>query len=791
MDLSTPIKIGRWTAKPALNVLESAERSVKIEPRTMNVLAYLAARAGEVVSVDELLANVWRGVVVGDGSVYLAIKQLRHALSAPGDDTVYIETIPKRGYRLTVPVERVAAEHATAHDEPEPPLPKRNGEAATEVGIGFEPNGIRQAPAVLMPPPLPAVGQTRSRSRPVGLFAIVAVVAGASLLIGTLTWREPGATAQQPQLHLEFRAPAGAGGFSISPDGSQVVYAASNDGVRSLWLRQLDSGSVRALPGTQGAAAAFWSPDARQIAFVSDTKLRKMSLGSGGLQPLADIRRFGSIIGAWSAHDILLVSTEQYDIARVSAQGGSVEQAALPPSASCVGLPPMAPRSMAPRFLPDGDRFLYLELNCSDDGVEFAIYAGSVTRPERVHVATLRQKPLEQPHVVIQNIDYANGYLLWLLDGALMAQALDAESLQFRGEPIPIAEEVGEFTASQNGVLVYQEWRPMVNADPSAPSRTLARYDRSGRRIGEVRTPARHRLHRVSRDGLRVAVTAPMQRGRIGETDDIWTLDVERGAVFPLTTDQAGDTTPVWSWDGSYLAFNSGRDAVGNRPSKIYRRAADGSGADELLFSAEIDEFVTPLDWSSDNRYIVFARGRYATWRTHGDLWVLPLATGEPAHVLLESPFRKRAARLSPDGRWIAYSTNESGRDQIMVQAFPNAGAGMWQISIDGGFEPRWRGDGRELFYLTADGTVMAVATQTKGDALERGEARPLFSIGRTVSATETPLDSFYDVSANGQQFFVAEPVDAAPTSPAQEQEQTVHVIVNWHAPLLTKSRTE
>lgn len=787
MDLATPIRIGGWTARPALNVLECAERSVKLEPRTMNVLAYLADRPGEVVSVDELLSNVWRGVVVGDGSVYLAIKQLRQALSRPGDDTAYIETIPKRGYRLRVPVERLAAEPLPSRTREAPALPRNSGATANETAVESANRDRARAVAASAA----SVPTMRDRWLRGALLTVAIGVAGGAFIGAAWVLRKSPTAAQPPTLHLEFHAPRNASGFAVSPDGRHVVYRTLRNGVPELWLRRLDAGSVRRLAGTEMGVAPFWSPDGSQIAFTGDLKLRRVAIDGGAVLALADTPRIrGFTAGTWSARDVILFASEQYDIARVSAQGGVVEQATVPSSEACdAQRPPGAARHIAPRVLPGGDRFLYLEEVCGTTGPGFVIYSASLTSGERIRVATLTRKPAERPRVVIQNIDYANGFLLWLLDGTLMAQRLDADALQLRGEAVSVAEEVGEFSVSQNGVLVYRETRPLVTEDSTAPPRKLVRYDRSGQRLGEVRAPARYRLHRVSPDGRRIAATAPMRRGAIGETDDIWTVDVERGAAVPLTTEEAGDTTPVWSRDGAYLAFTSGRGAIANRPSRIYRRAADGTGADELLFAAELDEFASPLDWSSDGRYLLFARGRYATWRNQSDLWVLPLAPGESAFALLESPHRKRAARLSSDGRFIAYSTNESGRDQVVVQPFPNVGAGSWQVSTGGGYEPRWRNDGRELFYLAPDGTVMAAETQTAGAAFERGEPRALFATGLTITGSDVPPDGFYDVTADGQQFFVAEPIADAPGStPADAAEQTVHVIVNWQTPLQADS---
>jgi dipeptidyl aminopeptidase/acylaminoacyl peptidase len=379
---------------------------------------------------------------------------------------------------------------------------------------------------------------------------------------------------------------------------------------------------------------------------------------------------------------------------------------------------------------------------------------------------------------VVPGADYAAGYLLYRRSGILFAQTFDADAFELRGEPVALANNVGEFSATDD-VIVYRAAVAGVDGSVAAPLRRLVWVDRQGQRLGTLETPTPFRVPALSPDGRQVSVAV----GPFDQTD-LWTIDTERGVPTRLTFDRATDELSVWSPDSSRIVFNSGRGGAPAVPNSLFVKAADGTGSEERLLTGANDEILLPLDWSPDGRYLLFARAGISTWRERIDLWTLEL-TGERATApLIESPFRKETAKLSPDARFIAYSSTEGGTHQIFVQPFPDVGRGRWPISTRGGREPRWRGDGAELYYMGPTGTLMAVDIGVDGDQLRPGAPRPLFELGFPWGPPEDAPDYYYAVTADGQRFLVSEPVNppAASTPGEAAVPTTLNVIVNWTA---------
>lgn len=354
-----------------------------------------------------------------------------------------------------------------------------------------------------------------------------------------------------------------------------------------------------------------------------------------------------------------------------------------------------------------------------------------------------------------------------------MAQRLDPDGLMLAGEPIPLAEGVRDFAASENGVLVYR--KAAAQAGAPAATRELLWFDRNGKPAGRVGPPSTYGNPRLSPDGHRVAVDTVDSGKR-----DIWVIDINQGVPARRTFDPAPDSNPVWAPDGSRIVFNSSR-GDNPSPSKLYQTSASGAGSDELLL-ATADGNNVPQDWSFDARYILYTRARLATITTV-DLWALPLFGDKKAIPLLQSPSRKVQAQLSLDGRWMAYSTNESGTYQIVVQPFPDPTKGKWQVTTRGGVEPRWRRDGRELFYLGLDGKLMAVPIIADG-VVQSGQPAPLFQTPLQLPAN--PAAFRYDVTADGQRFLINAPIGVAPT-PTSPAPTTITTVVNWSAALRKK----
>ena len=401
-----------------------------------------------------------------------------------------------------------------------------------------------------------------------------------------------------------------------------------------------------------------------------------------------------------------------------------------------------------PRFLPDGRHFIYQSWNGRSD--DSAIFVSSIDGGDRKLLLKADSSPL-----------YASpGYILFSRGSTLMAQSFDAEKLQLNGEPFPIAEHVAyssgnsysNVSVSQDGVMVF------LRGDVS--NRQLVWFDRNGKQVGPIGPAGEFNDIVLSDDGKRLAI----QRLVDGNAD-IWLMDIARGVLSRFTFDSAAEDNPIWSPDGKLIAFSSGA-AGADVVADLYRKVSSGAGNQESLLKTDRSKEAT--DWSNDGRFIIFQT--YAQ-KTGSDVWVLPLFGDGKPFPLLETEFEESQAFFSPDGRWFVYTSNESGRSEVYVQTFPQSG-GKWLISTAGGSQPHWRGDGKELFYIGSDKTLMAVDVNV-GSLLETSTPRALFPT--QVSSYSAP--SRYVVTADGQRFLI--------NAPARELSQTpITVLMNWTAGL-------
>jgi len=354
------------------------------------------------------------------------------------------------------------------------------------------------------------------------------------------------------------------------------------------------------------------------------------------------------------------------------------------------------------------------------------------------------------------------GYLLFVREGTLLAQRFDADRLETSGEAVPLAEQIGQssptslklFSVSANGVLAYRSGGALVTQ--------LTWFDRAGKPLGPVGSPGPYGTPRLSPDQNRLVVEL-MDPQTL--SPDLWLFDLVRGSSSRFTFDPANDAFPVWSPDGTRIAFGSVRDGIMN----LYQKLSSGAGEEDPLLQS--GEAKYPTDWSPDGRFLLYTT-------TGGDVWLLPLSGDRKPVPFLRTPFFEGWARFSPDGRWIAYQSNASGRQEVYVQPFrEGSGApstGIWQVSTDGGTDPQWRRDGKELFYLAPDRTLMAAEVKA-GATFEAGSPRPLFA-GRALAvsfvfAVSSP--SNYAVSADGQRFLVNTPIEDAAPPPIQ-------VMLSW-----------
>jgi serine/threonine protein kinase/Tol biopolymer transport system component len=574
------------------------------------------------------------------------------------------------------------------------------------------------------------------------------------------------------RMHFAIPAPGYTGnGLAISPDGTRIAYVATVGGTRQIMIQPIDSLEPRVLPGTANVQGLLWSPDSRSIALAADGKLKRVDLAGGTPQAITDT--VIGLGGGWARDGTILYSqvsggdaSTAVAIYRVSAAGGIAT--AVTNGTSSV---PTEPFHLLPRPLPDGKHFIYLTVGSS----------GATVRAASLDAPAGRSLAAAEADQDGGGIAYADGFLLFTRSKTLLAQRFDVAALALRGEPLPLAENVGQFSVADAGVLVYHARRAQSTADAA---RRLVWMDRRGERVGKVEAPSGFGSPELSPDGRRVALSVATTTG--ARLPDIWIVDTQRGVPSRLTFDDATDAAPIWSPDGTRVVFSSGRMGVPFLPGALYERAANGAGSDELLYKGMLNEILIPTDWSRDGKTIAFQRTALSTIVGRSDIWLLS-TEDRSASPLLESPFRKMPARFSPDGSWIAYATNESGSSEIVVRRYPDVRQGQWQVSTHGGYDPRWRADGRELYYLTPDGDVMAVDVQP-GDAFETGAPRKLFSTGIAVTTYDTNPETFYNVSADGERFLINEPLPGqSDPSASGAPEEPLHVIVNWTSGLPTK----
>ena len=530
--------------------------------------------------------------------------------------------------------------------------------------------------------------------------------------------------------------------ITVSPDGQRVVFlAGNNEGKQFLWIRSLDTLSAKSIDGTEGAISPFWSPDSRYIGFFANRKLLKVDVDGGRPQVLCDVNE--SRGGAWSTNGTILFSGTE-GLYRISAQGGQ------PMLATKVSEREEAHRW--PYFLPDGRHFVFL--------------ADAATAEDH-HIRLGTLDSLEAPILfsAISRIAYAPpGYLLYVNQGALVAQPFDTNTLKITSDPSTIAEHVSEvgsnhefdFSVSNGGVLAYQSGNPISQ---------LTWFDREGKKLGTVGEAGNIGSISLSPDEKHAALSMNDANGRAA---DVWLLDISRGSSSRLTFDPAGDGIPVWSPDSTKILFSSNRTA--NAQWNLYAKQASGVGDDQLVFQSNSEKF--PSSWSPDGHYILFEN-----WapQAKAAIWILPAANGSEARPLLQANgFDELQPRFSPDGKFIAYASDESTRLEVYIQPFPLTGQ-KWQVSLNGGGYPIWRKDGKELFYATADGKLMSVDIKP-GATFESTVPRQLFQTN--MKFTDDGLT--VAPSGDGQKFLVnvyAQPTNTAPLT----------IVLNWQAQLKSK----
>jgi Tol biopolymer transport system component len=557
----------------------------------------------------------------------------------------------------------------------------------------------------------------------------------AALLAATVSFShfsEPGA-AHPGVVRFQMQVPLEAGSATpvISPDGRRIVYQTGGQ----LFVRDLDAVEPRVLTTTDSPVGApFWSPDSRFVVYATASKLMRMDAVGGPPQPVADLKET-MLGGLWTRDDRILFWSQPGGLRQVPARGGQV---------ATFGPPNVGPLRAGNQILPDGERFVY----------------SGVGLPERrgIYLARLdgggepvRLLPDESEVAFVPAATKPGGYLLFLRDGALVAQPFDDSRAEVFGDPIVVARESSGFTASASGSVVYRE---------GARNRRMTWFDRQGRATGTAWAPGPYLELSLSPDGSRVAVV------REGDVST-WVHEFSREASSKVSSDGGSSVKPVWSPDGTRLVFTSNRGGDWN----LYQAAANGAGADRLLLTSDVPKY--PFSWSPDGRWLFFAN---VDQKTREDLWLLPMSgAAEPKpEPFLVTDYRETDAAFSPNGHMVAYVSNETGAFEVFVRSFPDGGGGKWKVSNGGGYQPRWRSDGRELLYISARGELMRVDVAAGGFAAGapvRMFPVPILGGGATVN------NRYWDITPDGQRFLVTTEGEGSGASP-------LTVVVNWQEEL-------
>jgi serine/threonine protein kinase/Tol biopolymer transport system component len=525
--------------------------------------------------------------------------------------------------------------------------------------------------------------------------------------------------------------------FALSPDGTRLVFVASGDGVPRLWLRALDSLVARPLADTEGAEYPFWSPDSRSIGFFAGSKLKRLDIAGGVPQILADAATGRG--GAWNPEGtIVFAPTNASPLWRIPASGGE----AVP--VTTLKLPQQSHR--LPQFLPDGRHFLFFVQGSPDvQGIYLGALDGSATK---------RLTPADAAGAYAEP-----GALVFLRQDGLIARQLNVAAGTMEGDAVTIADRVDSDISFDLGGFSVSKAR-LAYRTGGLERRQLTWFDRGGKRLGTAGDADANGLlsPQLSSDGRLVAVQRTVQSNM-----DVWVIDPIRGGATRLTFDASPDQTPVWSPDGSLVAFSSLRKGAYD----LYVKPSTG-GTEQLLLESASPKI--PTDWSRDGRLVLY---QYADPKTGWDLAALPIAGNDRTPIVVaNTAFEERAGQFSPDARWVAYQSNVTGRFEIYVQPFPGPGR-QWPVSTAGGTDPRWRADGKELFFIGLDGKLMAAPVGMSGSTFEAGAPAALFQTRMAVGGAAN-LKQQYAVSRDGR-FLVNVPFETS-TAP-------ITLILNWHPP--------
>ena len=709
-------EFGPYRLDAAKRLLLYEGKSLTLAPKTFDLLHLLLQSQGRVLTKKELMSALWPDSFVEEANLAFQISALRKALGTTGAE--WVETLPRYGYRFSGAVSRLPVE----------------GQGSAKIGEPLENGHPLAAGSEPEPVPEPARATRTSSAIVWPVLAIAATIA--AIVLGWVSVREK--APRQRVVRFLISPPAKVtiqdlDSIALSPNGSQLAFIGeASDGRNQLWLRSLDSITADPLAGTELATAVFWSPDSDSLGFFAGGKLKRIDLHGGSPQTICNTPAGR---GAWGPDGVILIDGPGPEIYRVAAAGGE------PTPVTALDRTNQETFHASPQFLPDGRHFIYFVRSM---------------RPENtgIYVASLDSKASKRLVNSNTNAAYAAlspgapGYLLYTVGSDLLRQPFDLKNLALSGEPAILAHRVligltrgmsrAAFSASQNDVLAYRTRTETGHSE-------LVWFDRQGRRLGGVGEPGDYSNPALSPDEKRLVISRTDEQTR---ARDLWLFDLASHASSRFTFDPVDKTNALWSPDSREVAFNAVHDGAVD----VYSKPATGSAKPkELLASGENKQLEC---WSPDGRFLLY--------RIDNKTWFFPLAGGKPS-----GPYAMEYPSISPDGRWVAYTSNESGRGEVYVQSFPPT-EGRWQISTSGGTEPLWRKDGKELYYISGD-RLMAVDVKPSSGGFESGISKMLFE----VRLESTRRRSRYQVADNGRRFLVNLPIESS--SP-------VTVTVNWTA---------
>jgi eukaryotic-like serine/threonine-protein kinase len=592
-----------------------------------------------------------------------------------------------------------------------------------------------------------ATGVAQNRRRELLAWTIAAMAGLALVVLGAWSLRRPiqdvrshvSSALPPPGVSLETdEAPA------ISPDGSRLLFVGHDStGKQLLYTLALDvAGPAQPLAHTDGASLPFWSPDSQSVGFFGQGKLKTVDIETGQIRTLADAGAARG--GTWNRDDIILFAPRAATgLYRISATGGEPAPVRIDPGG----------RSLPwfPSFLPDGRHFLF--------------FSPVPSQPEStgVFVASLDSTTAERLVTTRSRAVHAPGYLLFWREGALLAQAFDERTLEVRGNPVAVANAVGLNPVTNQGLFSVSDSGTLVFFAGAVGESELVWVDRAGRQIGNPGPKGVFNSLSLSPEATSVVYDQAEPRNR---TFDLWRLDFASGIPSRLTFHPSHDIFPLWSPDGTRIAFSSIREP----PPQLFELNANSAGTEKLLLKTNVPK--TPSGWSSDGRLLFYDS---IDPQTGGDIWALPLVGKPEPYPVVRTTADEHYGTLAPDGRWLAYISNETGAYEVYVESFPATGLKR-QVSTQGGFEPQWRRDGKEIFYMAPNQTLMAVGVKSNQTTLEVTPPKALFAT-RIKWMEIQAVAHHYAAAPDGQRFLISGATDDARSVP-------VTIVLNWSAAL-------